>query len=93
MTAVTSASHAFHRNVVIRFGGIRASMRQLCSGRLILAAVLLLAAAGICCTDARALQAQHGDGCNKRLLWFMATTSTSSMEYWHYGKQLHRAVL
>lgn len=58
------------------------------SGSVTVAAVLvvMLAAAGIRCTNAQSLRANHADGCKRRLLWFMATTTKSSLEYWRYGK-------
>ncbi len=35
---------------------------------------------------ARSLQVQNTDSCSRRVFWFMAITSRSSLEYWRYGE-------
>ena len=37
-------------------------------------------------TEARSLSAYNSNICTDRLFWFMAITSRSELEYWHYGK-------
>ncbi len=35
---------------------------------------------------ARSLQVHNTDSCSRRVFWFMAITSRSSLEYWRYGE-------
>lgn len=48
--------------------------------------LVLLVDSNVRGTDARLLQDQNPDSCNRRLFWFMAITSRSTLEYWRYAK-------
>lgn len=47
---------------------------------------MLLICTALHSCSARPPPSRHHDECGKRVLWFMAITSRSTLEYWRYGK-------
>ena len=55
------------------------------------AALTLLVLLGCTSSQARSLSAQASGTCHAKMFWFMATTTSSSLEYWRYGTQYGQA--